>query len=99
MSVVRIWTRKDERDAISAILSDDSYADEDAMADAILKTAYDCLLRRDWYVTLLGDVSRPACWAYGLSSTEGEAGKLAVTSPARVIKITSGETLKERMRK
>lgn len=96
--VVRMWPRKAELDAITAILADESYVDESAMADAILKAAYDQILRRDWYVTLLGEPGKPACWGYGLSSTEKEADKLRIMNPSRVVKITSGETLKTKMK-
>jgi hypothetical protein len=89
MTAPRIWTRKTERDAVTRILEDESFADAESMADAVLKAAFAALLERDWYVTILGDPHRASCWGYGLSATVKEAERVALLGPARVVNITS----------
>lgn len=86
---MKYWTRKTERDTIAALLEDDTYEDANALADAVLKTAWDAFQHRDWWLTIIGDPNKPTCWAYGLASTENEARKLALVGPARVVRVAS----------
>lgn len=90
---MRFSTRKNEREAVMAILDDDTYADAGSMADAIVKQVYNLLLERDFYVTIVGSPDKATCFGYGLAATENEARKLAVVGPARVINITSAQRL------
>lgn len=86
---MRFWTRKNERQAVAALLEDDSFESSDSMADAILKAAFEAFLERDWWLTILGDPRGPAFWGYGLAASEAEAKKLALVQPARVVPISS----------
>lgn len=93
---MRFTPRKAEVDTIVAKLESGEHEDAQALAKAVLLTAYDLILERDWYVTVLGGYDERACWGYGLSASPAEAQKLALWKPARVIPITSAsKKLKE----
>lgn len=90
---MRFWTRKNEREAVTAVLEDDTFESSEQMADAILKAAFEAFLERDWWLTILGDPRGAAFWGYGLAASETEAKKLALVQPARVVHISSAAAL------
>lgn len=83
---VKFWPSRHEVAAMTAVL-DTADGTAESVAKAVLKEAYKLLLERDLYLTIIG--TGPSAWAYGLSSTQGEAEKLAIVGPARVLNITS----------
>ena len=60
--------RKAETDPIVALLESDLYPDAAQLAAAIVKVAFDALLRREWWLTVV-DVDGLTL-LYGLSATE-----------------------------
>ncbi|PVU81329.1 hypothetical protein DDP54_15625 (plasmid) [Cellulomonas sp. WB94] len=68
---MNITPRKSETDPIVQLLESDAYPDAQKLAEAIVKTAFDALLRREWWLTVV-DVDGLTI-AYGLSPTERQA--------------------------
>lgn len=74
MSTISI--RKDEIDAVEAVMQDDTYASPTAMARAVVKTLYEFWRRRDWYVIAVREGETYPLF-YGLEATENSAFKEA----------------------
>lgn len=68
---MNITPRKTETDAVVRLLESDLYPDAAQLAAAIVKVAYDALLRREWWLTVV-DVDGLTL-VYGLSATEHQA--------------------------
>ena len=89
MTGIAFRPTKTERAAVTNILNRDDYTDADAMADAILKAAWAAFLARPWWLTIVGNPAKPACWGYGLASTRAAAERASGGLPARVVQVTS----------
>lgn len=74
--MAEISPHKDEVEAMVAVLTDDTFEGPEDMAKALLKTAYGCFRRRDWFAFGVLFNGRPA-QVYGLEPTELAAWKSA----------------------
>jgi hypothetical protein len=72
--LVAIRTRKDERERIIALLEDD-HPSADKLADAVLKTSYELLQQREWWV--FGATLDTLTLPYGFYSSSADAVKAA----------------------
>lgn len=93
---MKISPRGDEWKPIADMLESGEYDSPRSLAQAIVKHAYEVILEREWYLTVVklhedGD-ARPLQVAYGLFASEAEARSVGrVTGrPFMVIPVTSG---------
>ena len=89
MTIPHIAPRGNEIAAIEELLESSEYEDGRSLARAILSKAYETLLEREWFLTIVQD--GPLSWAYGLSATQGAAAKwqLGADFPRTIIRVAS----------
>lgn len=86
---MNLTPRKSETDPIVALLEDGGYETADQLAKAIVKSAFESLLNREWWLTVarVDDLSL----VYGLSATQAQAerAELGGGFPRMVLPVTS----------
>ncbi|MEU5902191.1 hypothetical protein ACIRD2_02535 [Streptomyces sp. NPDC093595] len=95
---MRLTPRKEEVEAVKALLEDPDFSSADQMAKAVIKQVADILQMRDWValVHTWSDGSRGLNWAPFGNEAEAKsfASKLAIGGTGRLVKLNSpGVTL------
>lgn len=101
---MRIDPRKSEWQPVVDLLESGEFDGPIPLAKAIVKQAYETLLDRDWFLTVVklhkdGD-QHPLQIAYGLFASEAEAHKVgqSLGRPYMVLSVASGGTLSALMK-
>ena len=93
---MKISPRGDEWKPIADMLESGDFDSPRALAQAIVKHAYEVILEREWYLTVVklheeGDET-PVQTAFGLFASQAEAASAGATTgrPYMVLPVTSG---------
>jgi len=99
---MKLTPRKDEINAVIAVLEDPGHKDAQAMARAVIKTVAEALSQREWWLYAWRDGPGPVlAWGPFASEKDTEvfAGKVALKGEHRAIPVYSPYALMERMDK